>query len=171
MTAAAESFDLARVRVLDSSRGSILEYKADRGPVAFVLLGFAVHVAAWCFASPWVAAGSVLPLALLGMFVAPINHHHQHLNSFRSALLNRGYEIMLALQTGVAPHAWVLHHNLGHHRNYLNQRPHAQADESTWTRRRQADEARQYTIDLLCGTRATSSRSGSSTRRLCAAGC
>ena len=35
------------------------------------------------------------------MFIAPINHHHQHINSFRSAWLNRLYELLLALQSGV----------------------------------------------------------------------
>jgi len=29
----------------------------------------------------------------------------------------------------------VLHHNLGHHLNYLNQPPHENADESHWTRK------------------------------------
>jgi fatty acid desaturase len=136
--------------VPDASRGSVLKYKADRGPVAFVLLAFAVHVALWCFATPWLAAASILPLTLLSVFVAPINHHHQHLNTFRSAPLNRAYEIVLALQTGVAPYAWVLHHNLGHHRNYLHQRPHAQPDESTWTRSDGQKMGRiEYTIDLL----------------------
>lgn len=150
MLSGAEAIAHPRVEVRDSSRGSILKYKADRGPVAFVLLLFAVHVAVWCYAAPWVAVLSIVPLTLLSVFVAAINHHHQHLNTFRSGLLNRGYEIVLALQTGVAPFAWVLHHNLGHHRNYLNQRPHAQADESTWTRIDGKTMGRiEYTIDLL----------------------
>ena len=150
MTVAGEAIAYARVEVQDSSRGSILKYKADRGPVAFVLLLLAAHLAAWYCATPWVAVLSVVPLALLGMFAAAINHHHQHLNSFRSSLLNRCYEVVLALQTGVAPHAWVLHHNLGHHRNYLNQRPHTRADESTWTRTDGQTMSRvEYTIDLL----------------------
>jgi len=150
MAAAAESIAYARVEVSDSQRGSVLKYKADRGPVAYVLLMFAVHVAVWSFATPWLALASIVPLTLLSVFVAPINHHHQHLNTFRSALLNRAYDIVLALQTGVGPYAWVLHHNLGHHLNYLNQRPHAQADESTWTRSDGKKMGRiEYTIDLL----------------------
>jgi len=150
MTSRADPIAHARVEVRDSSRGSILKYKADRGPVAFVLLMFALHVAVWCYATPGLALVSVVPLTLLSVFVAPINHHHQHLNTFRSALLNRGYEIVLALQTGVAPFAWVLHHNLGHHRNYLNQRPHASSDQSAWTRTDGTTMSRiEYTIDLL----------------------
>jgi fatty acid desaturase len=150
MNSLADSAALTRLEVPAGSRGSILRYKADRGPVAFVLLMFAVHVLVWVFATPWLAALSILPLTLLSMFVAPINHHHQHLNTFRSALLNRGYDLVLAMQTGVSPYAWVLHHNLGHHRNYLNQRPHAQADESTWTRVDGQPMSRvEYTLDLL----------------------
>jgi fatty acid desaturase len=41
---------------------------------------------------------------------------------------------VLALQTGISSYGWVLHHNFGHHVNYLNQRPHENADESHWTR-------------------------------------
>lgn len=134
----------------DSIRGSILRYKADRGRVVFVLLAFAVHVALWALATPAVALASILPLTLLSVFVAPLNHHHQHVNTFQAAPLNRVYEIVLALQTGVAPFAWVLHHNLGHHRNYLRQRPHPEADESTWTRTDGQKMGRiEYTIDLL----------------------
>lgn len=150
MTPARAAIAPIRVEVHEASRGSVLKYKADRGRVAFVLGAFAAHAAVWCFATPLVAALSIVPLTLLSVFVAPINHHHQHLESFRSALLNRLYEVVLALQTGVAPYAWVLHHNLGHHRNYLHQRPHAQADESTWTRVDGRKMGRvEYTIDLL----------------------
>jgi fatty acid desaturase len=150
MSSLVESAAPTRIEVPAGSRGSILRYKADRGPVAFVLLMFAAHALTWAYATPWVAVLSILPLTLLSMLVAPINHHHQHLNTFRSPLLNRVYDLVLALQTGVSPYAWVLHHNLGHHRNYLNQRPHAQADESTWTRVDGRQMSRvEYTIDLL----------------------
>lgn len=150
MSSPAASIAPVRVEIPAGSRGSILRYKADRGPVAFVLVMFAAHVLIWAFATPWVAALSIAPLTVLSMLVAPINHHHQHLNTFRSPVLNRFYDLVLALQTGVSPYAWVLHHNLGHHRNYLHQRPHAQADESTWTRVDGEQMSRvEYTFDLL----------------------
>jgi fatty acid desaturase len=108
------------------------------------------HVAIFWLASPWVAALSLIPLAVLSMFIAPINHHHQHFNTFRSAVLNRLYEIPLALQTGISPYGWVLHHNLGHHRNYLNQRPHPEPDESKWTRKDGTQMGPvEYTVDLV----------------------
>jgi len=115
-------------------RGSILRYKADRGPVAFVVTVFILRLAVWALATPLFCVFSVLPLVFLGMFIAPINHH-QHVNSFRASWLNRIYDLALALQSGIGPYGWVLHHNLGHHLNYLNQPPHENADESHWTRK------------------------------------
>ena len=134
----------------DARMGTILRYKADRRAVAYVMAMFGVHLWIYFTAAPWVAALCVLPLVGVSMMVAPINHHHQHLNTFRSAWLNRLYELPLALQTGIAPYGWVLHHNLGHHVNYLNQRPHDSPDESKWTRRDGSTMGRiEYTIDLV----------------------
>jgi len=131
-------------------KGTILRYKADRRSVSYVLTTFGVHALVFFFAPTWLAVLCVVPLAVLSMFVAPINHHHQHLNTFHSAAVNRLYDLALSLQTGIAPYAWVLHHNLGHHRNYLNQRPHPQPDESRWTRADGSTMGRvEYTIDLL----------------------
>lgn len=139
-----------KITVADEDRGTILKYKADRGPVSYVLAMFALHLLLWWAASPLVAALSVLPLAVASMFVAPINHHHQHLNTFRAPWVNRLYDLGLSLQTGVAPYGWTLHHNLGHHVNYLNQHPHVSPDESAWTRRDGTQMSRVgYTIDML----------------------
>ena len=107
-----------KLAAAEGDRGKILKYKADRGPAIYVVGMFALHLALWWYASPLVALVSIVPLAIASMFVAPINHHHQHLNTFRSPLVNRFYDLMLALQSGVAPYGWVLHHNLGHHLNY-----------------------------------------------------
>lgn len=130
--------------------GSILKFKADRSPVAFTLAVFVLRMVVWTFAAPLLCAIGVIPLAVLGMFVAPINHHHQHVNTFRVPWLNRLYDVVLALQCGVPPYGWVLHHNLGHHINYLNQRPHEMPDESRWTRADGTQMGRlEYSIDLL----------------------
>jgi fatty acid desaturase len=123
-----------RIKVAPDRRGTILKYRADRGPIAYVLAVFILRLGIWAVATPLICGVSVIPLALLGMFIAPINHHHQHVNSFRAPWLNRIYEVILALQSGAGPYNWVLHHNLGHHLNYLNQPPHESPDESRWTR-------------------------------------
>lgn len=139
-----------RLAAREGSRGRILKYKADRAPVAFVLAVLVLRVGLWAFAAPLWCGLAALPLAVLGMFIAPINHHHQHVNSFRAAWANRLYEIALALQCGVAPYSWVLHHNLGHHLHYLNQPPHAEPDESRWTRPDGSPMGRiEYTLQLL----------------------
>ena len=56
------------------------------------------------------------------------NHHHQHCNTFKMPFMNRLLEIMYGIQTGAFGYVWVLHHNLGHHLNYLDQNK----DESRW---------------------------------------
>ena len=141
---------LVRVIAAPDRRGTILKYKADRAPIAYAVAVLILRVAIWALATPLICAISVIPLAVLGMFIAPINHHHQHVNSFRAPWLNRLYDLVLALQTGVGPYNWVLHHNLGHHVNYLNQPPHERPDESRWTR---ADGTQmgglEYSIHLL----------------------
>lgn len=67
---------------------------------------------------------------LLRAPICSFNHHHQHLPTFKSEFLNRLLEIPYALQTGISSHAWVLHHSVGHHLNYLDQT----RDESRWAR-------------------------------------
>jgi fatty acid desaturase len=73
------------------------------------------------------------------------NHHHQHTMTFRMPTLNRLLEQCYALHTGVTSHLWVLHHVLGHHKNYLDQH----VDESRWMR---ADgktmSALEYTLNV-----------------------
>lgn len=140
----------ARGRGAQGTKGTILRYRADRRPVTIVLVLLALHVLAFAWAPVWLAAVCVVPFAVASMFVAPINHHHQHFNTFHAGWLNRLFEVALALQTGISPYGWVLHHNLGHHRNYLNQRPHPQPDESKWTRKDGSQMGRvEYTFDLV----------------------
>jgi fatty acid desaturase len=138
------------IRAGAERRGSILKYKADRGPVAYVMVVFVLRLCLWALATPLICAVGVVPLAVLGMFIAPINHHHQHVNTFRAGWLNRLYDLVLAVQCGVGPYSWVLHHNLGHHLNYLNQPPHENADESHWTRADGTAMGRlEYSVHLL----------------------
>jgi fatty acid desaturase len=128
----------------------VLRHRADRAAVAVVVGAFLAHAAAYWLATPLVAACVTVPLFLLSITVAPLNHHHQHLNVFRSRGLNRIYEVVLALQTGAGPYTWVLHHNLGHHLNYLNQPPSEPADESHWTRSDGTTMARlEYALHLF----------------------
>lgn len=92
---------------------------------------FAVDVSVYLLVDNKLA---VVAWAIFSMFpkagVCAFNHHHQHVSTFHYAWANRLLEFMYALQTGVSSQAWVLHHSLGHHLNYLDQKK----DESRWAR-------------------------------------
>ena len=108
----------------------LFRYREDRLPVLIFTLMFLCDVAAYVFIDN---VAVLVAWTLLGIFpkgcVCAFNHHHQHVLTFKSNVLNRLLEQMYALATGVASNAWVLHHSLGHHVNYLDQTK----DESGWT--------------------------------------
>lgn len=109
----------------------LFRHREDRGPVFWFLVLFAVDVAVYLSVEAvwglllWFVVG-ILPKACACAY----NHHHQHVPTFHRAGLNRALELVYALQTGVTSNAWVLHHSLGHHVNYLDQKK----DESRWQR-------------------------------------
>jgi beta-carotene hydroxylase len=132
---------------VSSPRGFLLRYSADWLPVSVVVGSFLLHAVIYWFAQPLLALCCLLPLFALSTVVAAFNHHHQHVNAFHSRVLNRVYDLLLAVQTGVGPYTWVLHHNLGHHQNYLNQPPSANPDESHWARQDGSQMGRiEYTL-------------------------
>lgn len=111
---------------------SAFRYPSDRPRVAVFLAIGLIDLAVCLFVSnPFLVlvycAASILPKGMTCAF----NHHHQHLSTFNSRILNRALEVVYALQTGVTSHTWTLHHTVGHHKNYLDQ----SADESRWRRR------------------------------------
>ncbi|HEX6592768.1 MAG TPA: fatty acid desaturase [Moraxellaceae bacterium] len=135
-----------------SREGLFLKFRADRAPLALSLTVFALQLLAWHYLPLWAAAllalGLLLPLGSCAIF----NHHQQHHGVFRAAVLNRAWDLVLGLQTMIGPYAWVLHHNLGHHPNYMNQPPCAQdvEDESRWARRDGSLMGPlEYTLNLL----------------------
>jgi fatty acid desaturase len=132
-----------------STRGKILRYTSDRFTVAFVLTVFGLQLYFWHAVSSVTAALLAIPMFGLCVMSACIHHNHQHVNVFRPRWLNRLFEMPLALQTGVGSYTWVLHHNLGHHLNYLEQRK-GDVDESRWMRRDGTQMGRiEYTLHLF----------------------
>lgn len=106
-------------------------HRADRKPVLAFVLMFALDLAVYLLVdSPWVLGVYFLIGILPKAAVCAFNHHHQHVATFNQAWANRLLEVVYALQTGVSTHAWMLHHSLGHHFNYLDQ----EKDESRWRR-------------------------------------
>jgi fatty acid desaturase len=59
------------------------------------------------------------------------NHHHQHTSVFDNKIINRVLELFYSFHTGAVTNLWVLHHNLGHHRHYLDQ----EKDPSRWKKK------------------------------------
>jgi len=107
-------------------------YKADRIPIALITLLFVFDLLVyflvddWRWVFAWMMAG-IFPKSCICSW----NHHHQHLPTFLQTWANRLLEIVYGLHTGITTNAWVLHHVLGHHVNYLDQTK----DESGWARK------------------------------------
>lgn len=133
------------------SEGGLFKFRADAGPVAGILALFLLQLAAWFWLSPLAAGVAGLCLLPLLGSCAIYNHHQQHHGAFHHPVLNRLLELVLGTQTMIVSYAWVLHHNLGHHPNYLNQPPCVQdEDESRWARRDGSRMGRlEYTLNLL----------------------
>jgi fatty acid desaturase len=77
----------------------------------------------------WVLAAVAL-LFPLQLNFAGMCHNHHHLNTFRPVFLNRAFEVVMFLQLGMLPYGYTLHHNIGHHRHYLDQ----MRDSNRWRR-------------------------------------
>lgn len=110
----------------------MFRFPADRIPVAIILSITVVDIFVF-FTIQNVAllvAYWLLMIVPRGVICA-WNHHHQHRNVFMRKSLNRILEFFYALHTGVTTNLWLLHHNFGHHRNYLDQ----DKDQSSWKRK------------------------------------
>lgn len=110
---------------------SVFRFPADRIPVAIftslTLLDFVIY---FTIETPWLLMGYWLLMMPPKGIISAWNHHHQHTKTFNSVLLNRILETIYALHTGITANLWVLHHVLGHHHNFLDQR----LDQSRWKR-------------------------------------
>jgi fatty acid desaturase len=96
----------------------------------------------------WWLTGYMLLMIIPKGLICAWNHHHQHTLTFHAKPLNRLLEFFYALHTGVTTNLWVLHHVLGHHRNFLDQ----SKDESGWQRTDgRAMSVLQYTL-FVSGT-------------------
>lgn len=111
---------------------TLFRYKEDRLPVLCIFGLFALDFAVYLFAQTWwQLVGWMAVVATFKVCICSWNHHHQHLAMFRHTVLNRLLEVVYAFHTGITTNAWVLHHVLGHHINYLDQT----RDESGWKRK------------------------------------
>jgi len=107
----------------------IFHFREDRLPVLLFTLYFLVDFVVF------LTIDNIYLLILwfgIGIFpkanICAWNHHHQHYNTFKKSFYNWILEIIYGLHTGITSNMWVLHHNFGHHLNYLDQ----EKDESRW---------------------------------------
>ncbi len=107
----------------------VFRYPADRVPTALIVsLTVCDLLVFWLVQSPYLVVAWMLCVVPFKTGSCAFNHHHQHVQTFYKTWLNRLLEVVYGLQTGISTNAWVLHHNLGHHLNYLDQTK----DESAW---------------------------------------
>lgn len=96
--------------------------RADIAPSLLVAAVFAVQL--WAFFSidnPWELAGIVALLMVVQVSCGAVCHNHHHVSIFTRPWANRLIEVVMYLQTGTSPLSWTLHHNIGHHGDYLDQ--------------------------------------------------
>ncbi len=115
--------------IVPRSRLNVFRFREDRLPVLIISALFIVDLMVFGLVSAWpiVVAWAVLSVPAK-VCIASWNHHHQHVPFFRAKICNRIMEVMFGLQTGAVANVWVLHHNIGHHENYMDQAK----DESAW---------------------------------------
>jgi fatty acid desaturase len=112
--------------------GRVFRYREDRLPTLLFVTLFVLDVLVYFTVDhPALLVGWYLLTAVPKGCICAWNHHHQHLPFFEVPILNRAMEVVFGHHTGVTGHAWVLHHSLGHHVNYLDQTK----DESRWMRK------------------------------------
>ena len=110
----------------------ILRYKQDTAAVILVVALIITQLAVFFLINNIYIICAIAALLLIAQASATaINHNQQHLPIFKSGILNRLFEVGLFFNTGCGPWAWVLHHTLGHHMNYLNQ----EEDTCAWKRK------------------------------------
>ena len=108
---------------------AIWRYQADIPPTLIVLGVLGVQLWAVFSLESLTALFTVAGVLLLfSACPGAISHNHHHCNTFRPRWMNRIYEVILFLETGIPPFGWTIHHNLGHHKHYL----HPPDDPSGW---------------------------------------
>ena len=112
--------------------------KADTIPVLVVYFVFAVQIIG-CFLTPLYCIPLFLLVLYLGGTTSVLQHHHGHCSIFTPKWKNDILDLTMSLQSGITPYAWILHHNIGHHGNYMTQYPETEEnkhkiDASNWTR-------------------------------------
>lgn len=104
----------------------VVRYTADVRPLAMVFLAAGLSVlplvvSSYVTLAVWQLAALWLISQYVRTFCPYAQHNHAHLPVFssRGRFLNAVYDVALGLVTGYPTAFWELHHNIGHHRNFL----------------------------------------------------
>lgn len=100
----------------------LYRHPADIPASILVAVVFAVQL--WLFftvTDPWTLLVVVAFLMLVQVSCGAVCHNHHHTNVFGKPWMNRWFEVVMYLQTGTSGYSWTLHHNIGHHGDYLDQ--------------------------------------------------
>ena len=105
-------------------RTPVVRFDADVRPVLLVSLAallslspfllLRAHLTTWALVGLWFAS------LYVRSYVPYAQHNHGHLPVFRIRSLNRAYDALLTFITGYPTALWELHHNIGHHQNFLD---------------------------------------------------
>ncbi|MDI1301366.1 MAG: fatty acid desaturase [bacterium] len=108
---------------------SIYRHREDIAPSLVALCIFVIQLLTFFFVdSLWGVASVMLGLLMFSAMPGSISHNHHHVPTFMRPWMNRIYEVMLFLEVGIPPYAWTIHHNIGHHKDYLDQ----EKDPANW---------------------------------------
>lgn len=108
---------------------SLYRHRADIPASLLVLIVFAAQLWAFFYINlPGQLAVVIALLMLVQVSCGAVCHNHHHVNIFTRPALNRLLEVVMYLQTGTSPLSWTIHHNIGHHGDYLDQ----SRDPSRW---------------------------------------
>lgn len=119
-------------RILSSKTlAAVLREPIDVFPVTAILAVSLAQLAIFF----WVHAPLAVLAAVVALFPFQLNfagmcHNHHHCRTFRAPLPNRVFEVAMFFQLGMLPYGYTLHHNIGHHRHYLDQA----RDSNRWRR-------------------------------------
>src|SRR5690554_2319596 len=92
---------------------AIYRHRADILPSLIVIAVFTLQLwAVFTLESTTALLAVAAGLLLFSACPGSISHNHHHTMTFRYRWMNRIYEVILFLETGVPPFAWTLHHNI-----------------------------------------------------------
>lgn len=97
----------------------MLRHSEDRYPVILISCALILSLLPFIFDSQIALFFAII--SLFFRFLAPIHQHsHGHLSIFKEGFYNKIYDIILMCAGGYTTPMWKIHHNIGHHNDFLD---------------------------------------------------